>query len=434
MKSGEAIMHQKTIKVVSIYLLISVIIVESLCAATFWGKFDILTYNFPWAKLAASRWLQLYQPHYAGGYLVNYPPLLPTLFWPFGKIINFFNLSLSKGSGYQLASAFLTIKFQAMIFHWLIAAFVYWKSHSKIMGLGLASLILINPALWFNAAFWGQLDTALIFFIVLSFYYLSQRHFYLASFWFGLGCLAKLQFFYLVPLFGLTLLVLAKWRQTIYAVCLVIGVNILGWLPFMIAMRQITLPIKVITSSLNQYPELFANAFNGWAGVLKPQMWYRRLKMTNHIFGRVTFSQFNTVVLILIVGGLCLLFLQYWRQKRQNLPIALIGAIYSGFIFFFTTGQHERYQMGMLGFVILWVLLQNEWPLSRSLATYGWFTFIIFINEIFVYLSIYFNTKALTTFNQLLRVGGVINTLMFIIWVGLIIWQRKQQGSQSDEG
>ncbi|MDA5387227.1 hypothetical protein [Loigolactobacillus backii] len=133
-----------------IMMLFSAIIIESVCAAVFWGKLDILTYNFPWAQISAHQWAGMYRPQFAGTYQVNYPPLMPTLLWPVGKLINHFGLSISAGSSLRLAISFLLIKGLGMLFQWLTAGFIYWKSKRPVWGLLLSGLILLNPSMWFN--------------------------------------------------------------------------------------------------------------------------------------------------------------------------------------------------------------------------------------------------------------------------------------------
>lgn len=409
-------------------LLLSAAISECVIAATFWGNIDLLTYNFPWAQISAQHWLGLYRPQYAGTYQVNYPPLVPTLLWPFGQIINHFGLSITTGSGAHKAAAFLTIKLLGMLFQWLTAGFIYWKAHSRRLGLVLGTLVLLNPSIWFNASFWGQADALLIFFIVVSFYYLQQQRFGWASFWFALGCLTKLQFMYLAPLFGLYLLLKARWPQVLACVGGIIGLNLLGWLPFMLAMRQPLLPLKVFTSGVTQYTEIIANGFNFWAGALKARIWSKQLRNTDHITSWLTYNHLNTVILVLIIISSCIWFWCVAKKKVAALPLAYTGAIYSGLIFMFTMGQHERYQLSMLAFVILLLLSQTEKnDLVRPLLWYSSVTLMTFLNQAVFYLSVYLKISSLQGFALALRLGGIINTLLFLLLVGELIWHRPQE-------
>ncbi|WP_164512639.1 glycosyltransferase 87 family protein [Loigolactobacillus iwatensis] len=414
-----------------ITMLFSAIIIESVCAAVFWGKLDILTYNFPWAQISAHQWAGMYRPQFAGTYQVNYPPLMPTLLWPVGKLINHFGLSISAGSSLRLATSFLLIKGLGMLFQWLTAGFVYWKSKRPVWGLLLSGLILLNPSIWFNAAFWGQLDSALIFFIVVSFYYLKQERYYLASIWFALGCLTKLQFVYLVPIFGLELLSHVKWQKVLKLVGTIIGINLVGWLPFMINMKTIFLPLKVFGSGTTQYADIVENGFNFWAGALKARIWNKQLRTTDHIVGWLTYGHLNTLILVLIVLALCVWYWLVAKKRVRAIGLEYVGAIYSGLIFFFTMLQHERYQLSMLAFIILLLLTSaNKATLTnRDLSWYAVLTLGTFVNQAGFYLAVYLNMQPLR-YVHLIRLGGIINTLIFLLMVGLFCFKEYHDGEK----
>ncbi|MFL2030418.1 glycosyltransferase 87 family protein [Loigolactobacillus zhaoyuanensis] len=403
-------------------LLISTAIIECVVAATFLGKWDIEAFNFPWAKVSANDWFGMYRPRMDKIHLVNYPPLVPTLFWPFGKIINHFGLSLTSGSQFDIAVSFLLIKLVSMGFQWLTAIFVYWKSKSKQYGLLLSALILLNPSIWLNAAFWGQLDSALIFFTVVSFYYLQNNRYSLASLWFGLGCLAKLQFMYLVPVFGLYLLWKAPWKKVIQSVVQVIAVNIIGWLPFMINMKQLLLPYNIFSEGLGR-PNVSYNALNFWAGILPADA-----KLAAHIFPWLTYSQLNTIILILIIVSLCVLIWCFAHHKINSFPLAYVGAIYSGLIFMFTMGQHERYQISVLAFLVL-LLVDASPNTNRPFVWYTYATAVTFVNQGLLYLGAYLAVRTLPIYSQLIQWGGIVNFILFVGLVCELFWRnRKQSG------
>ncbi|GAB6092631.1 hypothetical protein [Furfurilactobacillus curtus] len=412
---------------VFIVLLICVAVIELVCAGLFWGKFDLLTYNFPWSQVVVKNWAGMYRPRFQNAYLVNYPPLIPTLLWPFGKLIHHFGVALVGQSPLRTTLAFLLIKLLPLIFHWLTAIFVYWKSSDKLHGLWLSVLILVNPAIWFNAAFWGQMDSVLVFLIVISFYYLQQRQYLVATLWFSVGCLAKLQFIYLVPIFGLVLLTQLPRRLILGYVSLVIGVNIVSWLPFMINMHSVLLPFKVILGGANQYDGIVVNAFNFWSAALKARVWYKQLLITDHILGPVTYNMVGQAILVLIILGLIGLFWGMWRHRLPEIPLSVIGLIYTGAIFFFTMGQHERYQIPMLAFELLWLMSNRESMRLQSIK-WAWFaglTSMIFINEAFLYFAMYVNMNLVLCY-RLIRLGGIINTLVFIGLLASLICQYRR--------
>jgi Gpi18-like mannosyltransferase len=410
-------LNKKTQHIILGLLLGSAILIDCICAFTYWNLADIGPYNFNWARLSASHWLQLYQPHHDGSFLVNYPPLIPTLFWPIGKLINHFQLSLTTGSAVRISLSFLAIKFVGMAFQWATALFMYWKAKSKNWGLVFAALMLFSSVLTFNASFWGQLDSALSFFILVSFYYLKQERFRLASFWFALGCLTKLQFIYLIPIFGLTLLLHGKLKTTLQSVGIVIGINILGWLPFVIAMKRIILPFQVIIGGFIQYPKLCLNAFNVWAISLRTQTGTR----TTSLIGPFKFGYLNEIIILVIVVGICLTF--WWlRCQKQVIPLECIWAVYSGLIFMLTAGQHERYQISMLAFLILWLLTDDRpFNLEHKLVFYGVFSLMISLNQVFAYLSFDYKLDTKPIYLRAMQIGSSLNVLIFVGWLVYMI-------------
>ncbi|GKT06127.1 hypothetical protein JCM31185_14150 [Furfurilactobacillus curtus] len=195
----------------------------------------------------------------------------------------------------------------------------------------------------------------------------------------------------------------------------------------MINMHSVLLPFKVILGGANQYDGIVVNAFNFWSAALKARVWYKQLLITDHILGPVTYNMVGQAILVLIILGLIGLFWGMWRHRLPEIPLSVIGLIYTGAIFFFTMGQHERYQIPMLAFELLWLMSNRESMRLQSIK-WAWFaglTSMIFINEAFLYFAMYVNMNLVLCY-RLIRLGGIINTLVFIGLLASLICQYRR--------
>ncbi|MCL2740299.1 MAG: glycosyltransferase family 39 protein, partial [Oscillospiraceae bacterium] len=181
------------------------------------------------------------------GKILGTLPLLPegtTAFWPWF----FFSGMPSYENTYT----------PLIIFHWgwvltfksfpLLAdiglAFIAYrlgkKYSSEKIGLIVAALMLICPAMMVDSAIWGQLDSVLTFFIVLSIIFLARvaekgetKDWILASVIFTLAILIKPQAIFFVPLFFAVLIKRWKdWKNILIAIGAILATIIVVCLPF----------------------------------------------------------------------------------------------------------------------------------------------------------------------------------------------------------
>ncbi|MFL2029700.1 hypothetical protein [Loigolactobacillus zhaoyuanensis] len=189
-------------------------------------------------------------------------------------------------------------------------------------------------------------------------------------------------------------------------------------------MKQLLLPYDIFTEGLGQ-PKISYFTFNFWAGILPAEA-----TVTTHIFSWLTYGQLNTIILILIIVSLCILIWCFAHHKINSFPLAYVGAIYSGLIFMFTMGQHERYQISMLAFIIL-LVIDTSSDVNRPFIWYSYATIITFANQGLLYLSVYLAVKTLPVFGQLVQWGGILNLILFVGLVCELFWRNQKQAGIS---
>ena len=128
---------------------------------------------------------------------LDYPPLYLLCLYPIGLIYKAVGTDIH--SVYQM----FLMKFWPIIFDCLVGALIYFIFRKKDINIALigSTLWLLNPSTIYNSAFWGQTDSIMVFFLVLSFYYLSQKRESLACIFFAVAGLIKYQSLFFVPVF-----------------------------------------------------------------------------------------------------------------------------------------------------------------------------------------------------------------------------------------
>lgn len=124
-----------------------------------------------------------------------YGPVYAFCLWISGAIVKTFTLP-------DLAQEFV-IKIWAVLFDFIAAAFIYLigRKYNKVkLGLLLAALYVLNPAIVFNSSVWGQFDgiTAALFIGVIYFFNIKRSN--IALFVYAAAALTKPQSIALFPL------------------------------------------------------------------------------------------------------------------------------------------------------------------------------------------------------------------------------------------
>lgn len=256
----------------------------------------------------------------------------------------------------------LLVKVPAIIADLGIGVLIYRlvKKYAKVgIALLAASLYLLNPAVIFISAKWGQVDSVAAFFAVLAIYLLHRAYgtsgrdvqlIVLAWLSFAFSLLIKPQAAVLLPLLiAFAFADIGARKTRILATVMGISASVLLALAICLPFHADANPIAVFgwlfhryTASAATYPFNSVNAFNLWA--IRYPFWSP--DDTRVLF----FPQFVWGLLLLCVA-LGLIVARY-LQKAKNEDF-LQSCVLSLFAFFvLSTRMHERYSFDALVFMI----------------------------------------------------------------------------------
>jgi hypothetical protein len=154
----------------------------------------------------------------------------------------------------------------------LLYVFVYRLTNSKRKGLLTTGLFLFNPAIVFNSAFMGQMDSLENIFFLFGVWMMLKKWYYVAAAMISCSLLVKFSLIYTIPVFLYLVLLLTKslWSLLLSTIVAVI-VTMIGILP-------------ISTSPFSWYVNFFLHnatgemtnmtvfAFNAWWLLFRPHV------------------------------------------------------------------------------------------------------------------------------------------------------------------
>lgn len=135
---------------------------------------------------------------YAPGSSCDYPPGYMYVLWPLGGIIEWL-----KGIGADFTLTALIIKLPAMICDVLTSLIIYFVASEKQderTSLFIMAIYLFNPAVLLNSSAWGQVDSVLALFVLLTVYLIYKGRVCFSYFIFCIGFIFKPQMLFIAPI------------------------------------------------------------------------------------------------------------------------------------------------------------------------------------------------------------------------------------------
>jgi len=260
------------------------------------------------------------------------------------------------------------------IFSDILSGFLMYKIAKKHVdekkSLIVSSLFLFNPAVFSNSSLWGQVDSIVILFSLLSLYSFERSKF-LSAIFLALGTLVKPQTAFLLPVF---LYLIFKSKNKIPDCCkfVLTGllVFVLGFIPFSISNTSFfNFVLDRFLISANQYPYTSVNAFNFWGifGFWKPDAEFFPLSILG--------------ILIFVLMSL----IPFLKKKTSEGEKYIFSALLFLNSFMFLTRTHERHLLPALALVcltmifipnslIVYVLLSLSYVANMAYS-YVWITY-----------------------------------------------------------
>lgn len=349
--------------------------------------------------------IHFYSPDYFSDYFPGYLYIL----WFLGKS---FSSLLPNSSIFSLPFEWY-LKFITNIFDIETAYYIYKivSIYRKNSAIQVAVFYLLNPALFFNSAVWGQVDGVLTFFLVASVYYLLElKDIFKYSTIFSLAILVKPQGLAIFPII-LALLRKFKLSKLLY----------LSVIPFLIITLSLPFFINdplwglfhLFQKSASTYPYTSMFSYNLWSFV----GWWipdsiQFLNLNYQTWGII----FYFITLAVILAPLI------FRKDKSSFTVYLASALASFAFFLFLTRIHQRYLFPFFSFLLIATFITNSLKLK---IIYIILSLVHFINIWYVYYYynyVYSNAKFSYFFvYQFLSQNYNLFTLLNLISFGLLI-------------
>lgn len=235
-----------------------------------------------------------------------------------------------------------------------------------------ASLVLFNPAFFYNSSYWGQIESLPLFFVLGAFYFLiyRKRHI-LSAVFMTLAILSKQTAVIFIPLYGLIFIRKLPIKKLLGSIVSSLAVFLVVFFPFIGKNNLLTYPFitywnRIMIAFGSEY--LTAHAFNFWG----------LMYGLGHIpDSRVTLLGLSVRWWSLIYVYLIMLIILYILHKRKYRTddIFMAGFLIALSIFLFSTRMHERHISNVLPFVLLSCIYDR-----RIIIFFLFISFFAFLN------------------------------------------------------
>ena len=234
---------------------------------------------------------------------------------------------------------------------WLIYLFAkkIAPKNKKLHLLSL-SLFLFNPIVFYNSAFWGQIDAIPIFFVLWSIYILMYSKRYLTSaVLFTVSLLVKPTILIFLPIYLIFFINKFGWLNFLKSFLVSNALFLLFFIPFLSNQMSALSGYKIyfekilLTQSL---PYTTNSAYNFWAITTKIQ----QIKDSSSFLFNISYQFWG-----LLFTGLFFLFIIYLFLKKEGKISSPYNSLFlSSFVsFLFLTKMHERYIILILPFLLI---------------------------------------------------------------------------------
>lgn len=309
-----------------------------------------------------------FRQFYSDSVWTNYTPGYLYVLYLLGFLNSIFHFS---GDTFHII-----LKLPAIIADLFIAVFIYkiLEYRTSYQSAKIAVILfLFNPGLIFNSAVWGQIDSFLTFFLLLSVLFLTKHKLALSSIIIAIACLIKPQALALAPLF--LIFIIKNFSIKNLALLTLPGLLTLLLLsfPFFSGNPLVDL-FNLVFQMSRDYPRTSLYAYNFWGIVgmwIDDQNTY--LGITYQAWGILMFALLFIIVLISSL-------------KQKQLNYYLVSSALLLMFYFLPTRVHDRYLYPAIPFLLITAAFYRSKILFVLTAA---LSLIYFINLYFVY--VYYN-------------------------------------------
>lgn len=298
---------------------------------------------------------------YEEGYFANYTPGYMYLLWLVAQVKHLFFESAGVGTYYNLHRT------PAILCDLVIAWLIFRLVERAVARLGpavpegeepwpvfpaiVAALWVFNPAVIFNAAVWGQVDSVFALPMLLAAMFLLDERPELAMLSYGIALLIKPHAIVIAPVLGLALLLWFPWQRALRSLALGAIAVILMLLPFY-GVRFIPDFWDLLITAEDGFEYTSMNLWNLWGiyGLWKDD----RLSL----FGPISARGFGMGLFVLgFVYGLWWLWGELRRGADRTFTIFLFCSWFTFMPVMVLTLMRERYLYPVLPFLLVFAAL-----------------------------------------------------------------------------
>ncbi len=359
---------------------------------------------------------------YSPDYYADYPPGYMYVLKVIGGFVTMFNLSDN--------ATWLVMKLPAIICDILIALFVFkisYKTLGSKIALIVTALVAINPLNYINSAIWGQIDSVLTLFLLISLYNVHNKKYYSGVVWFILALLLKPQALMLGPVYLFAYLETKDAKLIINSVLLGALLLIAICIPFSPVWREggnffLNLiksfnPAWIIdkyASSFGIYKYATVNAFNIYA--LFGANW-------KPIDDKFLFFSYEVWGWIITIAAMVASGFVYFKLKDRWAKIFGTAFFMIAVVYAFDTNMHERYIYPAIFFLLMLYISTKD---IRSLLLFGGLSAANAANVAYVlYCNLHGN---MATKDSVVIPIAFVQTLLIIL---ALVWLYKTRGESA---
>lgn len=317
---------------------------------------------------------------------IDYPPLYVYVLFAAAAIKNLFN-----GFACQEVIYSFLIKLTPIIADCLVGVFIYKicdKKMSTEWKVFAVAAWLLNPVVIIDSAIWGQVDSVLTLFVLITLYYGLNKKFLVSGLWLGLGVMLKPQAIIVAPiLFYMFLKYFIEEKDSIGKKFIGLGHMALGFitgavvpcLPFMFKMGMVKTEIfgkalnipwifSLFIGTANHYSYASVNALNFW--YIHGLNWVHDSAEKFNIT-LLSWGMAAIVAICIVIGVFYILY-----KNKKHMPYVFAGILYFC-VTMFGPRMHERYFFPAVAFFAVAYVMSNNriwlW-LYSLLSVFGFLT------------------------------------------------------------
>ena len=374
-------------------------VVRLIAASSYRGHETDMNCFVGWADMAFSNGLSQF---YLSEGFHDYPPGYVYVLYVLGAIKQLFSL---KGP-----ILWVVLKLPAIVCDLCLGYMAYnltTEKFSKLAGTVVCAFVVLNPTVILNSSLWGQVDSVLALFCVMSIYLAAQHKLGKSFFVFAAALLIKPQAIFFAPvlLFGFIdeFFLRAEFDKRRFINTILCGVGAVAMLlvlfmPFgNTPIEGISVILNQYISTIGQYNYMTINAFNLYGAL--GQNW-TELTAFASVLGYV-------FIVAVVIFSAFMFFRNEGKERYFFTAFILVFGIYM-----LSVKMHERYAFPGIFMLIMAVAIS---PTNKNMLTYGLFSLSQFFNIAWV-LFVYESDTGAYYKSPVIIVASLINLLLFA-WV-----------------